>query len=673
MMFRFFVCGILAWSLAGRAGEVSRVTISIDPTRPAAWTVPSTLYGLFLEDISNGIDGAFYPEYVWNRGFDFPASDARGLPEGWRKDCRRDSTCRATLAYVKPKFPETPAYLRLESWGAGGGVMNAGTPLGSYEEMGVAEGVPLTLSLWARGDAPFDVALKGAKGVHVARVTFQPAADWRRFTATLVPTASVSRAALQIRVTRTGTVDLEQVSLMPAARAACGLRADLVRLMKDLHPKTFRFPGGSNLDGHTFEEWFDWKRSLGPVETRPPLHGFFGYWQTMGLGYHEYLLLAEEIGATALPVILPGLTARCPRPDVIPMSEIDRVVGDALDQLEYLLGDASTRWGRLRAEAGHPAPFACTHVGIGNEAWGEEYWARYFPIARAIRAKYPHLKIIASLWPRLLEYPERTKDQLTHVSPQNCDIIDEHLYPCPSWWLNNTRRYDAYDRKGCKVYVGEWATRHAGEAYINAQYAAVAEAAMRIGFERNADVVELTAFAPLLRRAGSRNAPMRRDGKPENRYSLIQTDGVSSCGTPSYWVEKMFADNLPVRIIPVSCPEVHWLQPAGVDKKGWFYNRDSRAIDVVSLHAGAGVAHGDVIVKLVNARWDRQPVALAFAAPLPSGTVSRLTLAAAPDAVNTPREPSRVKPVADTVSFAGGKRLELDLPPCSVTVLRMKK
>jgi hypothetical protein len=178
-------------------------------------------------------------------------------------------------------------------------------------------------------------------------------------------------------------------------------------------------------------------------------------------------------------------------------------------------------------------------------------------------------------------------------------------------------------------------------------------------------------FARLQRRL--QYTPMRRDGKPENRYSLIQTDGVSSCGTPSYWVEKMFADNLPVRIIPVSCPEVHWLQPAGVDKKGWFYNRESRAIDVVSLHAGAGVAHGEVIVKLVNARWDRQPIALAFAAPLPAGTVSRLTLAAAPDAVNTPREPSRVKPVADTVSFAGGKRLELDLPPCSVTVLRMKK
>ena len=179
-MSRFLVGCVMACSLAGLASEAVRVTISIDPTRPAAWTVPSTLYGLFLEDISNGIDGAFYPEYVWNRGFDFPASDARGLPEGWRKDYRRDSTCRATLAYVKPKVPETPAYLRLESWGAGGGVMNAGTPLGSHEEMGVAEGVPLTLSLWARGDAPFDVALKGAKGVHVARVTFQPAADWRR-------------------------------------------------------------------------------------------------------------------------------------------------------------------------------------------------------------------------------------------------------------------------------------------------------------------------------------------------------------------------------------------------------------------------------------------------------------------------------------------------------------
>ena len=647
------------------------VEIAIDQTAPFGWTVPKTLYGLFLEDISNGIDGALYPELVWNRGFDYPASDNRGMPEGWKKDCRKDSTCRVALAYENPKFAKSPAYLRIEAVGAGAGVANLGANLGSRTEMSVKAGIPLELSLWARGDTGFDVAVKRTNGVHLAKTSFKATGEWKLFRAMLVPSADEKAAALQIRVKGTGTLDIEQVSLMPQKRARCGLRKDIVDLMKDLHPRTFRFPGGSNLDGHTFEEWFDWKRSLGAVADRPPLHGFFGYWQSMGMGYHEYLLMAEEIGATALPVLLPGMTARCPKPDFVPMSEIGSVVEDSLAQLEYIMGDATTKWGAVRAAAGHPAPFACEYVGIGNEAWGDEYWERYFPIAKAVRVKYPRVKIIASLWPRLLEHAERNVEQMKNVTPENCDIIDEHIYPSPSWWLNNAHRYDAYDRKGVKVYIGEYATRHTADQYINSLYAAVAEAATRLGFERNSDVVELAAFAPLLRREGSRNAPMRRDGIPENRYSLIQTDGTDSCGTPSYWVEKMFTDNLPDRMVPVECQEVKWMQPAGVDKKRWFYNPDSEAKEVVSLHAAAGVRGRTLIVKLVNAKWEIQPVTLKFAAPLPAAAISRLALSGAPDAKNRPCEPSNVVPKADGLPFGGGNSLALELPPCSVTVLKI--
>jgi len=658
---------LVSWTVVG--GE--RATIAIDQTAPCGWTVPQTLYGLFLEDISNGIDGALYPELVWNRGFDFPSSDNRGMPEGWKKDCRKNSTCRATLTYVDPKFAKTPAYLRIEAVGAGAGVANVGANLGSRHEMSVKAGTPLALSLWARGDVGFDVAVKRTNGVHLARASFKATGAWRLFTARLVPSADEKTAALQIRVKGTGTLDLEQVSLKQATFAGCGLRRDIVQLMKDLHPLTFRFPGGSNLDGHTFEEWFDWKRSLGAVEERPPMHGFFGYWQTMGMGYHEYLLMAEEIGATALPVLLPGMTARCPTPDFVPMSEIGAVVEDSLAQLEYIMGDSTTKWGAVRAAAGHPEPFSCRYVGIGNEAWGDEYWERYFPIAKAVRAKYPGVKIIASLWPRLLEHADRNAEQMVNVTPANCDIIDEHIYPSPSWWLNNTHRYDAYDRKGVKVYIGEYATRHAADPYINSMYAAVAEAAMRLGFERNSDIVELAAFAPLLRREGSRNAPMRRDGRPENRYSLIQTDGTDACGTPSYWVEKMFTDNLPERMVPVKCPEVKWTQPAGVDKERWFCNPSSAAMEVVSLHAAAGIEGQTLIVKLVNARWAPQPTVLSFAAPVPSGCVRKITLAGAPDAKNRPCTPSNVVPREDSFAFGGGRSLPLELPSCSVTVLRI--
>ena len=648
------------------------VEVSVDVLHPTH-RISKDLYGLFLEDISLSVDGCLYPELVWNRGFDFPATNTPGEKafsggiQGWREDHRPGTAGRVTIQYAKPRFVNTPAYLRIEAFEGGAGVMNDGP----MHEMSVEKGAPLELSLWARGDTPFRVAVKGAKGVHLARAArMAPAADgWRQFTATFVPTASVKNAALQIRTERAGTLDLDFVSLMPKERfkgRANGLRADIAQLMADLKPATFRFPGGCMLEGNSFASWYDWKRSVGPVEERMPLWNIWGYYQTLGLGYFEYLQFCEDIGAKPVPVFLSGLTCQL-RPPVSYASfgTLGLFITNILDGIEFARGGVETRWGRVRAEMGHPEPFALEYIGIGNENRWAEYYDRYDVLAAAVRARCLDVKLVVAV-EHSAYYDAHARDySWSRISKANADIADEHMYGSPSWWLNNAHMYDSYPRKGVDVYVGEWATRNAADPYLNSMHNAVCEAAFRMGFERNADLVKMSAYAPLIRRVGF----------PGNRYSLIQLNGVSSCGAPAYWCERMFAGNRPDRLVPVTYPEVKRMQPAGIDRPGWNPggNPGSKAIEVVSFHAVGGVTDGgELILKFANAAFEAQPVRIALGADFPAQDIRRTVLAGRPDAKNTPEDPLAVMPHFDCLPFAGGCDLTLVLPSCSVTVLRLK-
>ena len=650
---------------------VETVEVAVDPSHPTH-RISKDLYGLFLEDISLSVDGCLYPELVWNRGFDFPATNAPGEKafsseiQGWREDHRPGTAGRVTIQYAKPKFANTPAYLRIEAFEGGAGVMNDGP----MHEMSVEKGAPLELSLWARGDTPFRVAVKGARGVHLARAArFEPAADdWRKFTATFVPTATVKNAALQIRAERGGTLDLDFVSLMPKERfkgRTNGLRKDIAQLMADLKPATFRFPGGCMLEGNSFASWYDWKRSVGPVEERMPLWNIWDYYQTLGLGYFEYLQFCEDIGAKPVPVFLSGLTCQLrPPASYASFDTLGIFVTNILDGIEFARGGVETRWGRMRAEMGHPAPFALEHIGIGNENRRAEYYDRYDVLAAAVRARYPDIKLVAAVEHSAYYDAEARDYSWSRISRANADIADEHMYGSPSWWLNNAHMYDSYPRKGVDVYVGEWATRNAADPYINSMYNAVCEAAFRMGFERNADLVKMSAYAPLIRRVGF----------PGNRYSLIQLSGTSSCGAPAYWCERMFAGNRPDRLVPVTYPEVKRLQPAGIDRPGWKPggNPESKAIEVVSFHAIGGVTEsGELILKFANAAFEPQPVKVALDGAFPAQDIRRTVLADRPDAKNTPEDPRAVVPHSDRLPFAGGRDLPLVLPPCSVTVLRI--
>jgi len=648
------------------------VEVSVDLSHPTH-RLSKDLYGLFLEDISLSVDGCLYPELVWNRGFDFPATNAPGEKafssaiQGWREDHRPGAAGRVTLQYANPRFANTPAYLRIEAFEAGAGVMNDGP----MHEMSVVAGAPLELSLWARGDTPFRVAVKGSKGVHLAPAArFVPAADgWRRFAAVFAPTAGVKNAALQIRAERGGMLDIDQVSLMPQERfmgRRNGLRKDIAQLMADLKPATFRFPGGCMLEGNSFASWYDWKRSIGPEEERMPLWNIWGYYQTLGVGYFEYLQFCEDIGAKPVPVFLSGLTCQLrPPASYASFGTLGIFATNILDGIEFARGGADTVWGRKRAEMGHPRPFALEYVGIGNENRRAEYYDRYDVLARAVRARYRDIKLVVAV-EHTAYHDARARDySWSRISKDNADIADEHMYGSPSWWLNNTRMYDSYPRKGVDVYVGEWATRNAADPYINSLYNAVCEAAFRMGFERNADLVKMSAYAPLIRRVGF----------PGNRYSLIQLSGTSSCGAPAYWCEKMFAENRPDRLVPVSYPKVKWMQPAGIDRPGWKPggNPESRAIEVESFHAVGGVTDGgELVLKFANAAFDPQPIKVALGGSFPAQEIRRTVLTGLPTAKNTPDCPHAVVPHMDRFSFAGGHGLQFVLQPCSVTVLRLK-
>lgn len=658
------------------AGSADSVTVSVDLAHPGH-AVPESLYGLFIEDISMSVDGGFYPELVWNRGFDFPSDVTPGqkgavdIIQGWTDDCRNGSAARITLQYREPLHPDTPAYLRIEAYAADAGTSN----IGAMNEMSVRGGVPLTLSLYARGRDGYTggvaVALEDEASNALARVVLDDVTpSWRQKTAELVPSADCRHARLRLATTASGTLELEQVSLMPKTRfkgRANGLRADIGQLFADLKPATFRFPGGCLLEGNSFASWWDWKRSVGDgsLESRQPLWNTWGYWQTLGLGFYEYLLLCEDLGAEPVPVFLAGLTCQHRVPIEAPMSATDVFARNVLDGIEFIRGGVETKWGALRAKMGHPAPFLLKYVGIGNENWGPEFFDRYDLIFKAVKAAHPDLLVISDADPRMLRDPKTAAYAWTRMTPQTADIVDEHLYSCPSWWLNNVHRYDSYDRKGCRIYVGEWASRQASDPYINSLYCAVAESAFRMGFEKNADVVCMTAFAPLIRRVGVKG----------NRYSLIQLDGLDSCGAPSYYAEKMFALNRPARIVPVAYPELKCIQPAGIDRPRFFANPKSEAIEVVSFHATAGLsADGrEIIVKCVNASAEALSVSLDFGVGLPWQTVRRTTLAGAPDATNLPTDPHRVVPRDDTVAFDGGQSLAVSLPACSLTIFRIAR
>lgn len=509
--------------------------------------IQPTMYGHFFEDINYGADGGLYAELVKNRSFDFPQNFM-----GW------DIFGKVTLQNDGP-FERNPHYVRLSDPGHAHkrtGIENEG-----FFGIGIKANEKYRFTVWARGENQkikvelINNASMGETQVITSQDVAINSKEWKKYEVILTPGETQEKAHLRIFLASPGSVDLEHVSLFPVDTwkgRENGLRKDLVQALADTKPGVFRFPGGCIVEGTDLATRYNWKNSVGLVENRPinenrwhytfPHRFYPDYFQTYGMGFYELFLLAEDMGAEPLPVLNCGLSCQYQNDDPkahVPVDQLDSYIQDALDLIEFANGDTNTKWGKLRADMGHPAPFNLKFIGIGNEQWGPEYPERLKLFVEAIRKAYPDMKIIGS------SGPQSEGEDFDYLWPEmkklKVDLVDEHFYRPESWFLKSGNRYDNYDRKGPKVFAGEYACHGDGKKW-NHFHASLLEAAFLTGVERNADVVHMATYAPLL--AHVEGWQWRPD--------LIWFDNLRSVRSCSWYVQSLYGHNKGTNVVPLT-------------------------------------------------------------------------------------------------------------------------
>ena len=498
------------------AASTASLRVQADQPRHA---VAPTLWGIFFEDINLSADGGIYPEFVRNRSFE----DAE-QPEHWTLTQAAGGTSRMQIDSRQPLNPLNRRSLRVEVHGPGT-LANPG-----YWGMNVVRGERYRVRLAARAAdgfaGPLTIALvERGEGRSLAegQVTGL-SGGWQYHELELTAAGSDPRATLALRFAGQGTFWLDMVSVMPARTwKGHGLRPDLCEMLAALRPAFLRFPGGCWVEGDDMAHMYQWKRTIGDPAHRTPLWNIWQYWATHGLGYHEYLQLAEDLGAEPLFCINVGMSHR----EVAPLDQMGAWVQDALDAVEYANGPADSVWGAQRARNGHPAPFGMKYLEIGNENGGPAYHERWDLFHQALKANHPDLQLIANVWGG---YP-------TNRMP---DIIDEHYYNNPEFFMQQADRYDTYDRSGPQVFVGEYAvTSGAGRGNLRG---AIGEAAFMTGLERNSDVVVMAAYAPLFVNVNHQRWPI----------NLINFDSSRVFGLPSYYVQQLFSVHRGDVVLPIT-------------------------------------------------------------------------------------------------------------------------
>lgn len=591
---------------AVRFGSLGPVHVRIDVQTGEPVKISDRLIGIFFEDINYGADGGLYGELIQNRDFEYSPSDVRGWDSMTSWTVSGDGA--VSVDTVSPIHPNNPHYLRVEG--------RADIANGGWDGISVKRGEKYDFSMAYRVDRPVkaNVSLVDSLGKKLgsAVVALRPTSGkgWARTSASIGSKASASGCRFLLSLPEGTRADLDMISLFPRATfmgRKNGLRADLARTLADIRPKFVRFPGGCVAHGNGVDNIYDWKGSVGPLEARKPLRNIWRYHQTRGLGYHEYFQFCEDIGAAPLPVVAAGVP--CQNSGLpashshdalttygqqcgIPFDSMDAYIQDILDLIEYANGDpAESRWAAMRAEAGHPEPFNLEYIGIGNEDLiSEVFEERFRMIYRAVREKYPEIKVVGTAGPFYEGSDYEAGWALARK--EGVDLVDEHYYVSPGWLIYNQDYYDGYDRRGPKVYLGEWAAHLDGRP--NNLETALAEALYLTSVERNADVVELTSYAPLL----------ARRGHTQWRPDLIFFDNDSITLTPDYHVQKLYGTNPGTLYLP-SEVEVADGGVRGVRERVGF----SAVVDGVS---------GDTILRLVN----MLPVEVCADIALPAGMAS---------------------------------------------------
>jgi alpha-N-arabinofuranosidase len=619
--------------------------------------IQPTMYGIFFEDINLGADGGLYAEMVKNRSFEFAAPFM-----GWEQPNSDRHSLNEKSGYANPIRTEKEVnsrMLRVEVKNAAGySLLNEG-----FRGMGVKANDLYNVSVMAAGQSgniskiKFQFVDEAGKVVGETAISVSGKA-WKTYTGQLKATTTVAKAKLKITFEGTGVIDMDMISVFPQDTwkgRKNGMRKDLVQMLYDLNPGFLRFPGGCIVEGRTLEQRYQWKKTVGPVENREMLinrwNTEFGhkltpdYFQTFGIGFFEYFQLSEDIGAEPLPVLSCGIACQFNTGELVPMGEIDPYVQDAIDLIEFANGPATSTWGKVRAEMGHPAPFNLKMIGVGNEQWGPDYIERYKVFEKAIHAKYPNIKIVSGSGP----FPDGEQFDYgwKELKKLNAQIIDEHYYNTPTWFKENATRYDKYDRKGPKVFAGEYAAQSVAIASPdnkNNWDCALAEAAFMTGLERNAEVVNMTSYAPLFaHEEGWQWTP-----------DLIWFNNLQTYATPNYYVQKLYGNNAGTDLVAIT------------DKGKAITGQNGMFATAVT-----DKATGEVIIKVVNttAKAQKTDIAVKGKKLATSGTLITLK-GNSLDAENgfgkdviTPKE---------SAFNLSGSKIDLEIPAQAFVIIKVK-
>lgn len=495
------------------------------------------LYGIFFEDLNHAADGGLYAEMVQNRSFEFCAVDNPSYHPlmAWEKIENKYSRMQWWIQDSHPYSRRNPHYLVCEIFetGMGAGVRNTGFTPGMYLQKGEKYRFSCLAATDGRGELPLRIVLENDEGRNLgqADIVVSNGTVWNHYEAAITAQETTTAGNLSIYIEAVGRLYLDMVSLFPQKtfmQQRNGLRADIATLLADLKPRFMRFPGGclvhdGSINAEDRDSLYRWKNTIGVLEERPARRNNWGYNQTLGLGYYEYFCFCEEIGAKPLPVLPAGYDPHHQRK--VPFDQLDEWIQEALDLISFANDDASAQWGRIRCELGHPEPFGLEYIGIGNEEVGEGFFERYPYFHKAIKEKYPDIQIIASSGPFAAggEYEKGWNC----ARRNHADLVDEHYYMAPEWFLANHHRYDSFDEKDPRVFLGEYAS------WGNTWYNALIEASYMTGMERNSEKVGLACYAPLLCNVNYIN------WKPD----MIWFDNHQAYGTANYYVQKLFMNH----------------------------------------------------------------------------------------------------------------------------------
>lgn len=651
-----FLTGCSPRALQSQPGPAPRLlTLEAGTSRAP---VQPTMYGIFFEDINFAADGGIYAEMVKNRSFEFTLPKTGWLEPNSDLWSMNDASGIGTI--IKDTGGGTNSHvLRVTVKGGNYELINEG-----FRGMGVQAGAKYDLTLEAarvKGNiSAVKAQLIGPDGEDLGATNITFVGDgWKTYESTITATDTAMKGRLRLTFTGTGATDLDMISLFPQDTwkgRKKGMRKDLVQLLADMKPGFLRFPGGCIVEGRTLDRRYQWKKTVGPIEEREVLVNRWNtefahrptpdYYQSFGLGFFEYFQLADDMGATPLPILSCGMACQFNTGELVPMDELDPYVNDALDLIEFANGDLTTEWGKLRADMGHPAPFNLKYIGVGNEQWGEEYIERYKVFDAAIKARYPEIVVVSGSGPfpdgEMFEYG---MEQLTELG---AELVDEHYYRAPEWFRENATRYDNYDRNGPKIFAGEYAAQSVATVSPenkNDWNCALSEAAFMTGMERNADLVVMTSYAPLMAHADA------WQWTPD----MIWFNNLASYGTANYYVQKMYATNAGTDLLRVT------ENGAEITGQGDLFAsavKDAGTNELILKVANTSATPQQISVRIQGAAAGAEAVVMSM-------TSDELA------AINSFEEPMKLSPVSSKLMLQKGT-LNAQVPGQSFVVYRIK-